>query len=82
MAIKHHPDKNPENPDAASVKFKEVSEAYGILTDTEKRKIYDQYGEEGAAPYCHNIFCISRGQAFVSEMNLGSAAVGAVSATW
>ena len=49
MAIKHHPDKNPDNQEAASVKFKEVAEAYDVLTNAEKRKLYDQYGEEGAA---------------------------------
>ncbi|GAM86689.1 hypothetical protein ANO11243_047080 [Dothideomycetidae sp. 11243] len=42
-ALKWHPDKNKDNPQAAE-KFKEVSEAYEILSDPEKRKIYDQYG--------------------------------------
>ncbi|PSN71129.1 DnaJ-domain-containing protein [Corynespora cassiicola Philippines] len=52
-ALKYHPDKNKDKPDA-SEKFKEVSQAYEILSDPEKRKIYDQYGLEfllrGGAP--------------------------------
>ena len=44
-ALKYHPDKNPDNP-KASEKFKEVSQAYEILSDPEKRKVYDQYGLE------------------------------------
>ncbi|KAI4744406.1 chaperone protein dnaJ [Aureobasidium sp. EXF-12298] len=44
-ALKFHPDKNP-SPEAAE-KFKELSHAYEILADSEKRQLYDQYGEEG-----------------------------------
>ncbi|KAM0479928.1 hypothetical protein ACHAPX_004506 [Trichoderma viride] len=44
-ALKWHPDKNKDNPNA-SEKFKECSQAYEILSDPEKRKIYDQYGLE------------------------------------
>ncbi|KAK8136262.1 psi1 [Apiospora sp. TS-2023a] len=54
-ALKWHPDKNKDNP-AAGEKFKECSQAYEILSDPEKRKVYDQYGLEfllrggGSAP--------------------------------
>jgi len=45
MAIKHHPDKNPNNKEAAEAKFKDVNEAYEVLSDKNKRTIFDQYGE-------------------------------------
>ncbi|TVY22016.1 DnaJ subfamily B member 4-like protein [Lachnellula arida] len=45
MALKFHPDKNADKPDA-SERFKEVSQAYEVLQDPSKRKIYDQYGLE------------------------------------
>lgn len=45
LAHKYHPDRN-DDPEAAE-KFKAISEAYEVLSDEEKRKIYDQYGKEG-----------------------------------
>ena len=47
LAVKWHPDKNPENKEESEKKFKEISEAYQILSDPQKREIYDNYGEEG-----------------------------------
>jgi len=48
MAIKYHPDKNPDNPEAED-KFKEAAEAYEILSNQEKRQRYDQYGHQGVS---------------------------------
>jgi DnaJ family protein B protein 6 len=44
LAIKWHPDKNPDNKEIAEEKFKVIAEAYEILSDPSKRKTYDQYG--------------------------------------
>ncbi|KAF3850223.1 hypothetical protein F7725_019942 [Dissostichus mawsoni] len=46
LALKYHPDKNPDNPDAAE-KFKEINNANSILNDETKRKIYNEYGSMG-----------------------------------
>ncbi|MBN3278395.1 DNJ5B protein, partial [Polyodon spathula] len=46
LALKYHPDKNPDNPEAAD-KFKDINNANAILTDETKRKIYDEYGSMG-----------------------------------
>ncbi|MCP9261232.1 DnaJ subfamily B member 4 [Dirofilaria immitis] len=45
MALKYHPDKNKES--GAEAKFKEVAEAYDVLSDPKKKEIYDKYGEDG-----------------------------------
>jgi molecular chaperone DnaJ len=43
LAMKYHPDKNPNDP-AAESKFKEINEAYGVLSDEDKRAQYDRFG--------------------------------------
>ncbi|MBO7247250.1 MAG: DnaJ domain-containing protein, partial [Bacteroidaceae bacterium] len=45
-AIQYHPDRNPDNKEAEE-KFKEAAEAYGVLSDPDKRSKYDQFGFEG-----------------------------------
>lgn len=47
LALKWHPDKNPDQKEEAEKKFKEISEAYEVLSDKEKREIYDRYGKDG-----------------------------------
>jgi len=47
LARKFHPDRNKDNPKEAEEKFKEISEAYEVLMDKDKRKRYDQFGHAG-----------------------------------
>ena len=46
-AMKWHPDRNPENKSEAEVKFRECTEAYTVLSDAQKRQVYDTYGHAG-----------------------------------
>jgi len=47
LAIKFHPDKNPDNKEQAEENFKKVCEAYEVLSNKEKRQTYDQFGKSG-----------------------------------
>ena len=47
LSLKYHPDKNKDNPKRAKEMFIKIANAYEVLSNDEKRKIYDQYGEEG-----------------------------------
>jgi curved DNA-binding protein CbpA len=47
LALKYHPDKNKDKPEWAKNQFAKIANAYETLTDAEKRKVYDKFGEEG-----------------------------------
>ncbi|HEY6291314.1 MAG TPA: molecular chaperone DnaJ [Terriglobia bacterium] len=49
LALQYHPDRNPENNDEATEKFKEITEAYTVLADQEKRSAYDRFGHAGVS---------------------------------
>ncbi len=85
MAIKYHPDKNPDNPEAEE-KFKEAAEAYEVLSDDQKRASYDRFGHagvggaagggfQGGASSFEDIFS-QFGDIFGSDFGFGGAAGG------
>ncbi|CAJ1395399.1 unnamed protein product [Effrenium voratum] len=47
LSMKYHPDKNQDNKEKAQKKFIEISHAYEVLSDPEKKSKYDRYGEAG-----------------------------------
>ncbi|XP_025016631.1 dnaJ homolog subfamily C member 5 isoform X1 [Tetranychus urticae] len=67
LALKYHPDKNPDNPEAAE-KFKDINHAHRVLSDLTKRNIYDNYGSLGlyvaqqvGEEYVHTYYMLSSG---------------------
>ena len=46
LAMKHHPDRNTDNKESSEKKFKEIQEAYSVLSDSQKRSAYDQFGHD------------------------------------
>jgi molecular chaperone DnaJ len=53
LAMKYHPDRNPDDK-AAEAKFKEAAEAYEVLSDSNKRQIYDRFGKDGLRNSCYS----------------------------
>lgn len=51
LAKKYHPDANPDNKKEAEAKFKELNEAYEVLSDSQKRQMYDQFGHDGPSGF-------------------------------
>ena len=51
LAKKYHPDANPDNKEEKKKNFKEVNEAYEVLSDSQKRKMYDQFGHDGPSGF-------------------------------
>jgi molecular chaperone DnaJ len=49
LAMQYHPDRNPDNKEEAEEKFKEITEAYSVLADSQKRAAYDQFGHAGVS---------------------------------
>ena len=56
LAFKYHPDKNPENTEDSEKKFKEISEAYSILSDPSKKSDYDAFGRTEFQSFNYNNF--------------------------
>lgn len=51
LALKYHPDRNPDNKQESEKQFKEIAEAYEVLSDPEKKNKYDRFGHEGLSGF-------------------------------
>ena len=59
LALKYHPDRNPDDPKEAERLFKEAAEAYEVLCDGQKRAAYDRYGHAGVSGQVHDFADVS-----------------------
>ena len=69
LAKKYHPDANPDNKEEAEAKFKEVNEAYEVLSDKQKRSMYDQFGHSGPNGYANDFSGFSGFDGFSGGFN-------------
>ena len=71
LAMKYHPDRNPGDEKAAE-KFKELSEAYEILSDDQKKQAYDQFGHQGVNSKTHTTVCTIHTLLAINQYGRGS----------
>lgn len=69
LAKKYHPDANPDNKEEAEAKFKELNEAYEVLSDKQKRNMYDQFGHSGPNGYANDFSGFSGFDGFSGGFN-------------
>jgi molecular chaperone DnaJ len=69
LAKKYHPDANPDNKEEAEAKFKELNEAYEVLSDKQKRSMYDQFGHNGPNGYANDFSGFSGFDGFSGGFN-------------
>ena len=69
LAKKYHPDANPDNKEEAEARFKELNEAYEVLSDKQKRSMYDQFGHSGPNGYANDFSGFSGFDGFSGGFN-------------